>query len=153
MSRQVFSRVICGKMELDDDVNVELSQGVIEGYERHALKGLDYPAVIPQPGSQVRGVIGYNITDEQVKKLDIFEGDEYAREKVQAWDEHKQKHVTVNAYVWTGDKSVLLDQDWNFDQFVQTKMANWISEEMKQTEGIGNRFWNPSEVEKIRNTA
>lgn len=150
MSRNVFSRVITGQLDLDNGLNIELCEGTLEGYERHGLKGLDYPAIIAKEGAQVPGMIAYNLTDDHVKKLDVFEGDEYLRTVVTAWDRKHGKYVPVNAYVWTDDESMLLPGDWDFEGFVKNKMANWVSDEMSNSEGIGNRFWNPDELDRVK---
>ncbi|KAL2863306.1 gamma-glutamylcyclotransferase family protein [Aspergillus lucknowensis] len=80
---------------------------VLHGYRRHRVRYADYPGIIPVPTSEdvsgptttntaagarktspgssgsVLGTVVSGLTDGDVRRLDIYEGDEYSREKVQ----------------------------------------------------------------------
>jgi gamma-glutamylcyclotransferase (GGCT)/AIG2-like uncharacterized protein YtfP len=65
-------------------VNREYSSdsAVLKGYARKKVKGKNYPGLIEQDGSVVEGKIYYDISEEDFRKLDAYEGEEYARTKV-----------------------------------------------------------------------
>ncbi|KAG8627995.1 hypothetical protein KVT40_003868 [Elsinoe batatas] len=56
---------------------------LLPSHRRHRVRGADYPAVIPSnPSASVRGTLAVGLTDADVRRLDIFEGEEYDRRKV-----------------------------------------------------------------------
>ena len=65
-------------------VNREYSSdsAVLKVYARKKVKGKNYPGLIEQDGSVVEGKIYYDISEEDFRKLDAYEGEEYARTKV-----------------------------------------------------------------------
>lgn len=69
----VWSRIVAG-----DYASLE---GCISGYRRLAVAGEDYPGVIRAPGdSQVSGRLYLNVQPDDMRRLDAFEGEYYARE-------------------------------------------------------------------------
>ena len=71
---------------------------ILHGYVRHGVRGEAYPAIIPQAGSSVRGLLYENLSTGELALLDAYEGDEYARSLVEV--DTGQGTVTVWAYVW-----------------------------------------------------
>jgi gamma-glutamylcyclotransferase (GGCT)/AIG2-like uncharacterized protein YtfP len=58
-------------------------------HRRHKVRGADYPAVVPvaasegeSEGPSVRGTVVQGLTQEDIWRLDTFEGDEYARRRI-----------------------------------------------------------------------
>lgn len=55
---------------------------ILANHRRHRVRDADYPAIIPVPneqGSTVRGTFVSGLSKEDVRRLDVFEGDEYVR--------------------------------------------------------------------------
>lgn len=72
-------------------------------------------------------------------RLDIFEGDEYARRKVnvrpieeagertgEPSEEQLGAEVECETYVWIAPRRELEDREWDFDEFVREKIGRWI---------------------------
>ncbi|KAF8199547.1 hypothetical protein BJ912DRAFT_949375 [Pholiota molesta] len=81
----------------NDGSHLQLCPAVILEHTRHKVKGADYPGVLPfsrgeklfsrtltREERSVRGTLVKGLTEEDMKYLDIFEGNEYTREAVEA---------------------------------------------------------------------
>lgn len=110
---------------------------VLHNHCRHRVLGRDYPAIIPSPNGNVRGAYVRGLTDGDVFRLDIFEGDEYERRKVKVrildveGDEAGEgnvegEEVEVETYVWVAGEQELQDGEWDFGEFKREKMQRWI---------------------------
>lgn len=128
---------------------------LLPGHRRHRVKGADYPAVVPLHGAMtdtnkqasVRGTVVQGLTREDMWRLDLFEGDEYARRKVRVTvdmdvpvresapidtlrqaredGEGKQEELEAETYIWIAGQHRLEDTEWDFDEFVREKMWRW----------------------------
>ncbi|KAL8697297.1 MAG: hypothetical protein Q9224_002387 [Gallowayella concinna] len=104
---------------------------------RHKVLHRDYPAIIPQQSSSVRGTYVKGLTDGDIFRLDIFEGSEYDRRKVKIreleveGDEAGQgivegEEVEVETYIWVAGEDKLEDGEWDFEEFKREKMRHWV---------------------------
>ena len=55
---------------------------ILNGYARKKVKRKNYPGLIEHNGSVVEGKIYCDVSEEDFRKLDAYEGEEYARIKV-----------------------------------------------------------------------
>lgn len=111
---------------------------ILPAYSRRKVRYCDYPAIVPSsPGSSVRGTYVRGLTDGDIWRLDIFEGEQYSREKVRikvlavVGDEAgtgnvEGEEVEVETYVWTVGEDVLEDSEWDFGEFTRETMKRWI---------------------------
>lgn len=68
----VWQQVVCGRYKS--------LQAQLLGYERRAVKGQEYPMIIPSGSSvAVDGVVYLNVDNQDLVRLDEFEGAEYNR--------------------------------------------------------------------------
>ena len=114
--------------------------GLLHSYRRHRVRGADYPAVIPHTHSTVRGTIVTGLTEGDIYRLDIFEGDQYSRDvvKVQVLkdvgldelaEEGKTEvleEVDAQTYVWQDGEGTLEEKEWDFEEFKREKMRAWM---------------------------
>lgn len=124
---------------------------LLRGHQRHRVRHADYPAILPHTSSTVRGTYVTGLTENDIWRLDIFEGDEYKREKVsvrllptsetdsngvgaEASDKDRLtdeafaagKEVQAETYIWIGGAHRLEDQEWDFEAFKKEKMRFWV---------------------------
>ena len=52
---------------------------VLPGYRLYSIKRAVYPAVLPEKGAEVRGVVYRGLRLADIRRLDAFEGREYRR--------------------------------------------------------------------------
>lgn len=98
--------------------------GVLDGFVRHRVRSADYPGIIREDGSSVRGVYATGMTDANMVKLDQFEGTEYVKEqlKIRLVDTGEVKEATVYVYQHPEE----LDHgEWDFEHFKREKLALW----------------------------
>lgn len=98
----------------------------------------------------MRGTLVTGLTEGDVFRLDVFEGDEYERRKVRVWplaesgrDEKGSKgnvrsklgsaelqvggeDVEAETYVWVAGEELLEGEEWDFESFMREKMGGWI---------------------------
>lgn len=90
----------------------------------------------PHEGSSVRGTYVTGLTDQDIWRLDIFEGSQYARQKVklklltQVGDENGEgnvegEEVEAETYVWRPEAGELEDAEWDFGEFQREKLRYW----------------------------
>jgi len=86
MFEQVWDKLVQGHY---------LSQkATLNGYARRSVKEEKYP-VIFQANESVEGVVYYDISDEDMKILDMFEGEYYARNEVELLVKNEPIHARV----------------------------------------------------------
>ncbi len=92
--------------------------GTLKGFCRKCLRGEHYPAVIPEATGSVDGLVYRDIPDTTWKRLDLFEGEMYARRPV--WIELSDR-TTLEAETYvlqTAFSNCISQFDWNFSDFL-----------------------------------
>ena len=108
---------------------------------RKRVVGCDYPAIVPdgeredgnrrsdgdakEEASCVRGTYVEGLTDSDIWRLDIFEGEEYERIKVRCRILGEGEEVEAETYVWR-EEGGLESGEWDFEVFVREKMGKWV---------------------------
>ncbi|KAJ5134513.1 disease resistance protein Aig2 [Penicillium atrosanguineum] len=157
MAPQVLHRVIHGRGEPEpwQKAMLRFQPAVLLGYRRHRVRGADYPGIVPASEAttrtSVRGTLVSGLTDGDVHRLDMYEGDEYTRDPVtvrvlgesvpgggdvldSAGPDLKAEGVEVQAktYVWVAGEGRLEDAEWDFETFKKDKMAWWVNADESQ---------------------
>lgn len=94
---------------------VNTAAATLKGFARYALKGADYPAIIPHDGSKVTGKVLLNIDEKAIKLLQFYEGDEYEMRSVEV--ETESAKIKAIAFVWNAGNKFLENFDWSIDKF------------------------------------
>lgn len=97
-------------------------------YQRLSLQGEPYPALIPQSGTSIEGILYADITTTAWRRLDDFEGDMYERKQVTVvlFDGSSQ---SAHTYVLRKDYFDLLANDeWDFTAFLADGKRQFESE-------------------------
>ena len=83
----------------------------------------------------MRGTYVQGLTEGDLWRLDIFEGDEYERRKVKIkWIDRKgegeeEVEVEVETYVWIAGEHRLEKGEWDFEEFTREKIGRWVGGE------------------------
>ncbi|KAI9760545.1 MAG: hypothetical protein M4579_001630 [Chaenotheca gracillima] len=139
MAPEVLYRVCFGspKPQASQSAKLRIQPAILHDHCRHKVRGADYPAIIPSKENNVRGSYVTGLTQSDVWRLDIFEGDQYERRKVKAklldkvGDESGQGNVEgdeveCETYIWIEGEGELEDGEWDFGVFQREKMGRWI---------------------------
>lgn len=120
---------------------------VLHSHCRHKIRGCDYPCIVPAPDASVRGTLVQGLTEGDIWRLDIFEGDQYTRERVRVrvlekiGDEQGKgnvegEEVEAETYVWADDQQDLEEGEWDFAEFQREKIQRWIGNNEEYEGGL-----------------
>ncbi|KAF8673990.1 PLP-dependent transferase [Rhizoctonia solani] len=145
----------------NDASHLQAAPAVLLSFTRHHVRNCDYPAIVPynvgavllkrelnRDEKCVRGVIISGLRPEDVACLDVFEGDEYNRVRVEAHPIVPLAAISSNltqtllsassdlpielppalkveTYVWAVETSRLEPVIWEYDTFVKEKLWKW----------------------------
>lgn len=84
-----------------------------------------YPAVFPQPGGEVHGLLLHGLSPTEHAVLDAYEDDDYVKTAVTVAQNGEMAEVSV--YVWRADKKGQLRGTWNPEQFKAENLEAYIS--------------------------
>ncbi|KAK3074832.1 hypothetical protein LTR53_002427 [Teratosphaeriaceae sp. CCFEE 6253] len=146
MAPQVLHRVCHGSSNPENPLyathQLKTHPAVLHDYRRHRVQYADYPAILPVAGASVRGTYVTGFTDEDIRRLDIFEGGQYRRDGVKprlltkegtdaasGKGNEEGEEVEAETYVWIADAAELEDQEWDFAVFQREKMRYWTGSE------------------------
>ncbi|KAE8857359.1 hypothetical protein PTNB29_08426 [Pyrenophora teres f. teres] len=179
MAPPVLHRVIWGSPTPPTEAHASLLHirpAILHSHRRHRVEGADYPALVPVPStsedpspSSVRGALVTGLTDGDIWRLDIFEGDEYTREKVRVrilteqngneggadvlgvgasdGGEIEGEEVDTETYIWTAGAHRLEPNEWDFKEFVRERMERWVGG------GVGERDVGFDDVDNATSTS
>jgi len=154
MAPGVLYRVIYGSANPEpwQKALTTVRPALLQSYRRHHVKYADYPAILPHEGSSVRGSLVTGLTDGDIYRLDIFEGDQYVRKQVKVQvlkdvglDEAAKEgetevvdEVWAESYVWQEGAETLEPQEWDFEEFKRDKMQAWMGEALESSDDSSN---------------
>ena len=97
---------------------------LVSDHRRHALRDATYPAMVPAVGSEVRGRLWLGVTDDDLARLDRFEGADYRRVDVLAVPLAGGPALNAQAYLWL-DRARLLAHDWDLAAFERDHLRDF----------------------------
>ena len=97
MSKEVWRKIVAGKYKS--------AKGILTGYESKKIINKSYPGLIESSAGKARGVIYFDIDKEDLKNLDLFEGDEYKKIKV---DVLILKNKNINCITYLLKKNIYI---------------------------------------------
>ena len=156
MAPKVLSRVCYGPdvpLSTTKHGQLNIRPALLQGFRRHRVLHADYPAILPCDQSTVRGTLVTGLTDGDLWRLDIFEGDEYERRKVTARELKYEGDINVEptedqlgasveaeTYVWISPETRLEDNEWDFQEFVKEKMWAWVGDSGEERSDYKGEF-------------
>ncbi|MBT4288169.1 MAG: gamma-glutamylcyclotransferase [Deltaproteobacteria bacterium] len=94
-----------------------LSPAVLSEHICYQIKGADYPVMIPKLLHNVKGMVYFNVAQDDIKRLDKFEGEYYFRLSVTA-TQYDKEQVMVDTYILKPEYySVMEEKRWDVKQF------------------------------------
>jgi gamma-glutamylcyclotransferase (GGCT)/AIG2-like uncharacterized protein YtfP len=110
------------------------NKAIIYKHQVYKVMNANYPLITYTNNSQdkVEGLLVHNISEEELKKLDAFEGKNYFRAKAQV-EVHGQ---LFNVEIYMPNKTMGLDQIWDFDDWYKNNMEDFFKKEFN-INGVG----------------
>jgi len=163
MHPEILKRVIG-----NDGNELQMCPALLLDYTRHQVKDEDYPGILPYSQSRVmfdhdlnledrsvRGSLVTGLSKEDVRLLDIFEGNQYTRQMVSVYPlgsltnikdippievnslvpttpspiptvDSLTNSVEADTYVWCLSPSELRAKLWTFEEFVKCNAWKWV---------------------------
>ncbi|WP_346858847.1 gamma-glutamylcyclotransferase family protein [uncultured Draconibacterium sp.] len=119
-----ITEALCGK-------TIESAEATLANYRRFAVKGADYPAIIPAEGYKVKGKVLLNLDEKANDILNFYEGNEYERQKVSVKTEAGP--IEAEVYIWDGPLEALETCDWNENTFKKESLQYYLDEVIPAT--------------------
>jgi gamma-glutamylcyclotransferase (GGCT)/AIG2-like uncharacterized protein YtfP len=98
----------------------------LAGYQRLCIRGQSYPGIKPNPMTQVEGVLVFALRDDEVQRLDRFEGDEYQRDSVTVTTQDGSSHACDVYVIKPAWRHILLNKDWEPRQFEANALKHFL---------------------------
>ena len=111
---------------------------VAKGFQRHAVPGETYPAMVENQGTQVQGLLWLDVLQDDVKRLDEFEGPEYARREISVTLNTSGETMQVDTYIWL-NPAVLTDELWSVSQFEAEGLQAFLDRHVGNWNSTGQR--------------
>ena len=110
------------------------NKAILYKHQVYKVMNANYPLIAYTNNSQdkVEGLLVHNISEEELKKLDTFEGKNYFRAKAQV-EVHGQ---LFNVEIYMPDKIMELDQIWDFEDWYKNNMEDFFKKEFN-INGVG----------------
>ncbi|KAM2544543.1 hypothetical protein TB1_016215 [Malus domestica] len=121
------------------------SPALLNGYHRYSIKGRVYPAIVPVENKTVAGKVLLGITDPELHILDEFEDVEYERSTVEVSLMDTSESLLVQAYVWSNKIDPNLYGDWDFEEWKQLHMKDFV----KMTSGFMEKLELPEAKPRV----
>ncbi len=83
-----------------------------------------YPAVFPQPASEVQGLLLHGLSPAEHAVLDAYEDEDYIKTAVPVLRD--DQWVEASVYVWRADKRGQLRGVWDPEQFMRQHLGTYL---------------------------
>ncbi|HCL27784.1 MAG TPA: gamma-glutamylcyclotransferase [Candidatus Latescibacteria bacterium] len=98
----------------------------LQGYARYALRGETYPGLVEEEGVATDGVLWRDIGDDDLQRLDTFEGEWYERRTV--WVVVGADQVQAETYVLIRTQQHRVSRrSWSRNRFESRYLQNFLA--------------------------
>jgi gamma-glutamylcyclotransferase (GGCT)/AIG2-like uncharacterized protein YtfP len=129
MYPQVWDRVVRGRYAS--------AAARLQGYRRLALVSASYPGIVAGDGGSVDGRVYFDVSGDDLARLDAFEADEYRRDTVRVAVQGpgpEPAEVDAQAYVFTA-REKLADRDWDVERFEREQLPEFVARNLPERTG------------------
>ena len=104
-----------------------ISRGILQKHKVYKVKNANYPLIkfTNQKSDEVEGILIKDLTTEEIKKLDKFEGKNYFRQFVKI----NMKDKLYDAQIYMPQKTLIAEEPWNFDYWYENNINDFFSKE------------------------
>ena len=104
-----------------------ISRGILQKHKVYKVKNANYPLIkfTNQKRDEVQGILITDLTTEEIKKLDKFEGKNYFRQFIKV----NIKDKLYDAQIYMPHKNLIAEEPWNFDYWYENNINDFFSKE------------------------
>ena len=106
-------------------------QAILKGYERKRVKNADYPAIVKNDNSEVKGILFLDVDDRSIQIINFYEGDDYRSEEMEI--NTSDGFVKAKVFVWNSDYDELEDTDWSLIEFLKKSLNIYVEKVIPET--------------------
>jgi len=100
---------------------------LLQGYARYRVRGKPYPAIVPEPGGNVAGLVYPGVGANEIEQLDRYEGDLYERQTLDV----RAGGATLQALTYVlreQHRALLSNESWELGAFEREHLSNYLLE-------------------------
>lgn len=97
----------------------ESRKATLIGYYRSKILNEEYPGVIPRPEAEVAGVLYLDLPEGAIDRLDVFEGEYYARQDVQVCRDDFGMVDAMTYVIKPKYYHLLTQEEWSYGYFLE----------------------------------
>ena len=114
-----------------------LIDGYLIGHKLFRVKNANYPLILRDPSSKVKicGLIATGLDEKIVRILDIFEGENYSRAEVVAFQACDDTEVMSEIYMPKG--SLQYSEEWTYEDWYRQEREFFFQDDFS-IEGVGS---------------
>ena len=98
---------------------------LLPGYARYRVRGKPYPAIVPEPGGNVAGLVYSGVGATELEQLDHYEGELYERRTLSV----RAGGATLAAVTYVlGDqhRALLSNESWELGAFEREHLHDYL---------------------------
>jgi len=123
LSTEIVKKLICKTFKT--------RAAVLPGYQLYSVKDCDYPAIIQNDHSQIKGLLIKNLDDSSLDIISFYEGDEYEKKKVTVLTDGKPE--TALAFIWGKEFELLVEEEWDSQEFEKNSLEYYLNVVIPET--------------------
>tara|TARA_Y100000310_G_scaffold82327_1_gene78930 strand:- start:1593 stop:2024 length:432 start_codon:yes stop_codon:yes gene_type:complete len=108
----------------------------LHNYGIFRVSGTDYPGIIPKKEGIVRGIVYYDISDEILRTLDHFEGDQYFRNEVTIFRMDGMAEKAFTYCIREDQEKILTDEVWDIGTFLDEGIERFMRSFVEERRNI-----------------
>jgi len=96
------------------------------GYAIYRVKDAEYPGIIPAENSEIEGIVYDNVSDNDLKVLDLFESDLYRRQLLDIKLPDDKLRRAWCYVIPDHNKRMLTDEVWRLKDFLEHGLESFM---------------------------
>lgn len=104
----------------------EACAGTLHGYSRYALRHVDYPGIVPSSQGSTEGVLYFHVNDAALHRLDAFEDQFYARERLRIETNEGEHSALVYTLTPSAAQRLLTTEPWCPQTFAKHHRQEYV---------------------------
>ena len=106
-------------------------QAILKGFHRRRVKNADYPAIVKNDNSEVKGILFHDVDDLSFQIINFYEGDDYRCKTLGI--NINDGFVNAKVFIWDSDYNRLDHVDWDSNKFFKKSLEIYLEKVVPDT--------------------
>ncbi len=98
------------------------------GFRRFVMKGYSFPGMIPEAEASTGGRLIEGLTEEDLERLDHFEGEPYLRQKIRVLLDGNAPSEAWAYVIPAEETGFITDLEWDLQKFIDNDLEVFLGE-------------------------